>query len=63
MQPKTKFRRILMFLLMWLLICSITYAFLSLCNWSIGMKGWNGFSRFLLGFEGVIFIFNLMDEL
>lgn len=63
MQSKTKFQRILTHLFTWLLICGVTYAFLSLCNWSINMKDWGGFSRFILGAEGVIFIFNLLDEL
>jgi hypothetical protein len=63
MQPKTHFQKILSLLLMWVIICTVTYLFLSLCNWDINIKGWNGFSRFLLGAEGVIFIFDLMNEL
>lgn len=57
------FKRILSLLLMWVIICAVTYLFLSLCNWNISMKGWNGFSRFIFGVEGIAFIINLIDEL
>lgn len=46
-----------------LIIAVLTYAFLSLCNWNINVGEWNGFSRFMLGFEGVIFFFILMDSM
>ena len=58
-----KFHHISKFLLTWIFVCGVTYSFLSLCNWSIAMKGWNGFSRFLLAVEGIMFIINLFEEL
>lgn len=63
MQSNSKFRKISKFLFTWLFICGVTYLFLSLCNWNIAMKGWNGFSRFLFAVEGIMFIINLIDEL
>lgn len=46
----------------WVLIIIITYLFLSLCNWDIRLSEWNGFSRFLIGVEGVVFILWLIDD-
>jgi hypothetical protein len=31
----------------YLLVCGISYLFLSLCNWEIWIGDWNGFSRFI----------------
>jgi hypothetical protein len=39
------------------LVIIITYAFLSLCNWSFFLKDWNGFSRFVLGMMGIAIFF------
>jgi len=46
----------------WLLVIGTTYLFLSLCNWSIKVPEWNGFSRFIIGAEGMIFLVNLFNE-
>ena len=46
----------------WMLVIVITYLFLSLCNWNIKVPEWNGFSRFILGMEGVVFLLWLLDE-
>ena len=61
-EPRSRFKRILDTLLTFLIIAVITYGFLSLCNWSINLKDWSGFSRFILGAEGVIFLIVLMDD-
>jgi hypothetical protein len=42
-----------------LIIAVSTYFFLALCNWNLSIKEWTGFSRFILGAEGVIFILYL----
>lgn len=51
------------FLLKWFIICMVTYLFLSLCNWSLNLSEWTGFSRFIIGAEGIIFIIDLINEL
>lgn len=51
------------FLLKWFVICTVTYLFLSLCNWNLNLSEWTGFSRFILGAEGVIFVIDLITEL
>jgi hypothetical protein len=56
-------KRILGVMGKWALICTITFGFLALCNWNFNMQDWTGFSRFILGAEGVIFLIDLMSEL
>lgn len=48
--------------LIWLFIILISFAFLSLCNWNFNIKYWNGFSRFILGCEGILYIINLVRK-
>lgn len=31
----------------YIIVCLISYLFLSLCNWEIWIGDWNGFSRFV----------------
>lgn len=50
-------------ILLWIIITIITYLFLSLVNYSFELNKWNGFSRFILAFEGVIFLLNLSYKL
>jgi hypothetical protein len=45
----------------WFIICSVTYLFLSLCNWDLNLKDWTGFSRFLLAGEGLLFLIGLFE--
>jgi len=59
----TPFKRVLSTLGTFILIATVTYAFLTLCNWSYDMQDWSGFSRFILGAEGVIFLIKVVDEL
>jgi len=59
----TTFKRILNTLGMFILIAGVTYGFLSLVNWSYDIQEWSKFSRFILGFEGVIFLIKIIDEL
>jgi len=55
-------KKLLLFILKFIIITVITYGFLALCNWSLNIEYWNGFSRFILGAEGVIFLFVLFSE-
>ena len=59
----TTFKRILNLLLMFILIVAITYGFLTLVNWSYDLREFTRFSRFILGFEGVVFLIKLLDDL
>lgn len=56
-------RNIIKFLAKFILIASVTYGFLALCNWSLNLPEWNGFSRFILGSIGVIFLIELLNEI
>lgn len=58
-----KFRKVFEYLGTFLIVAFATYGFLSLCNWSLNMKDWNGFSRFIMGAEGVVFLIALWDNL
>jgi hypothetical protein len=62
-QGKSQFKRVMEVIGLFLAIGIVTYGFLSLTNWSPNLKDWTGFSRFILGAEGVIFLIKLMDEL
>lgn len=46
-----------------ILIIILSYAFLSFCNWSISFQEWNGFSRFIVGAEGIIFLLKLIESI
>ena len=60
---RQKFNNLLSLIGLFLILGIVTYAFLSLTNWSFSLKEWTGFSRFLLGVEGVVFIFYGIDEI
>lgn len=62
-QKNTRTKRILNTVLLFFIIAVVSYGFLSLCNWSFLLKDWNGFSRFILGAEGVIFLIAVLSEL
>jgi len=62
MKKQSLFKRIIILIVMFLLIGILTYGFLMLCNWSPSIKEWTGFSRFILGVEGVIFLVGLIVE-
>lgn len=47
----------------WLIVAVVTFGFLSLCNWNLHLGEWNGFSRFIIGAEGVIYVINLLSEM
>jgi len=57
-----KFKEIILMILTFIFIGIVTYTFLSLCNWDLSLKNWNGFSRFILGLEGIIFFVVTMSE-
>ena len=63
MKPQTNFKRIMSHIGTFLMIGIVLYGFLGLCNWSIFMKDWNGFSRFLMAVLGVLFFIGMLDEL
>ena len=63
MKPQTKFKRIMSHVGTFLLIGIAMYGFLALCNWDLQLKDWTGFSRFLMGVLGIIFIVTMLDEL
>jgi hypothetical protein len=56
-------KKILKFVLNWLIIIVTTYLFLSFINYSFNLNEWNGFSRFILGTEGVLFLITLLNEI
>jgi hypothetical protein len=62
MKNQSLFKRIMLLLVMFLVIGILTYGFLMLCNWSPYIKEWTGFSRFILGVEGVVFLLALIVE-
>jgi len=57
-----KIKNLLSFLVMFFIVVIITYLFISLCNWNINISEWNGFSRFVLACEGIIFLIQLFDD-
>jgi len=63
MKSETKFKRVLSLLGIFLLIAITMYGFLALCNWDLHLKEWTGFSRFLMGVIGIIFLIRIFDEL
>ena len=54
--------RILKFLLGWVIIGIIVFLFLSLCNWSLKLPDWNGFSRFLFACMGIFFLIDFIEN-
>ena len=60
---RSKFRRIMEIVGMFLSIAVVMYGFLALVNWSPNLKEWTGFSRFLIGVLGIVFLIRLFDEL
>lgn len=62
-KPQTRFRRVLSTIGIFSTIAIVMYGFLALCNWSPFLKDWTGFSRFLLGLLGLIFIIRILDEI
>lgn len=63
MKNKSRVKRVLETIGLFLVTGAVTYGFLALCNWSPLMKDWTGFSRFILGIEGIIFLIILIDEI
>ena len=59
----TRFKKVTQTIGIFMFIVIITFAFLSLCNWSYHLKEWTGFSRFLLGAIGVIFLIKIWDDI
>jgi hypothetical protein len=57
-----KFKQNFNIILMWFIIIITSFAFLSLCNWNFYLSHWNGFSRFLLATEGILFLLNVIFE-
>lgn len=46
-----------------LIILTISYLFLALCNYSFSLRDWSGFSRFIFGLEGLITLIKTIDEI
>jgi hypothetical protein len=61
MKENTRTKRMLSMAFYWFVIATATYLFLSLCNWNLNLANWTGFSRFILGAEGVVFLIQLVD--
>lgn len=59
----TTFKRILITLGTFLLVAGVTYGFLALVNWTPDLQEWTGFSRFILGVEGVVFLIKIFEDL
>ena len=62
-KPRSKFRRVMETVGLFLSIAVVTYGFLALVNWSPNLKDWTGFSRFIMGAIGIVFLIRLFDEL
>ena len=63
MKPQSQFKRVMSKLITFMVILVVTYGFLSLVNWSPSLKDWTGFSRFILGAEGLVCLIAIWDEL
>lgn len=63
MKSQSRLKRVIETLIVFIIIGAVTFGFLSLCNWSYHLQEWTGFSRFLLGVIGLIFIVKLFDDL
>jgi hypothetical protein len=61
-KPHTRFRRVIETIGIFLSVAVVMYGFLALCNWSPYLKDWSGFSRFLMGVWGVIFVIRIIDD-
>ena len=59
---RSRFGRVMSLTGTFLVITAVTYGFLSLCYWSLDLTAWGGFGRFILAFEGVIYVVKLIDE-
>ena len=63
MKQQTQIKRVISVIGMFLAIGIVMYGFLALTNWSPYLKDWTGFSRFLLGALGIIFLLRISNEL
>jgi len=63
MKKQSKFSEIMSVLVVFIAITAVAYGFLTLTNWSPRIGEWNGFSRFILGVIGVIFLIRIIDEI
>ncbi len=62
-KTRSRFRRVMSTLGIFLIIAVVTYGFLSLVNWSPKFGEWNGFSRFIMGIIGLVFVIRIFDEI
>jgi hypothetical protein len=62
MKNNSRFKRLMKHVGTFLAIGIVMYGFLAVCNWSIQMKDWGGFSRFLMAILGVLFFITMLDE-
>lgn len=58
----SKINEVLALVVFMVVIMGITYLFLSFCNWGWNIKDWNGFSRFIFGAEGIVFLIKILSE-
>jgi hypothetical protein len=63
MRNGSKLNEITPLLIVMVMIMAVTYLFLAFCNWDFRFSDWNGFSRFLFGLEGVVFIIKVLVDL
>jgi hypothetical protein len=56
-------KRLIQNLLTSAFVLAIVFGFLSLCNWSIDLNKWTGFSRFVLGLAGVVMVVATYDAM
>lgn len=45
-----------------IVIAAVTYGFLCVVNWSYNLGDWNGFSRFIFAFIGVLYLLKILSE-
>ena len=63
MDRKSELKRVMSVVGTFILISVVVYGFLTFMNWSPKFQDWNGFSRFIIGSIGIIFLIRLFDEL
>lgn len=60
---ENKTKSVLRMVLLFSIIIAVTYGFLAFFNWNFQFSEWNGFSRFIIGVEGILFLLSVMNEL
>lgn len=63
MKKHSPFNGVMQTLGIFIIIAFVTFGFLALVNWSYVFGEWNGFSRFIMGAIGVVFIIRIFDDI